>query len=54
MQINQLQQSLHQDFSTDRHRLVYWYDAGHFSEALDELSLDGVQVLNMAGMSTSG
>ncbi|MGM0985019.1 MAG: BREX-1 system phosphatase PglZ type A [Pseudomonadota bacterium] len=55
MQLDQLQQGLHNAFATDGHRLVFWYDApGHFADALDELSLDDVQVLNMAGQSTFG
>ncbi|SHL89523.1 BREX-1 system phosphatase PglZ type A [Vreelandella subglaciescola] len=55
MQLDQLQQGLQYAFFTDGHRLVFWYDApGHFADVLDELSLDGVQVLNMAGQSTFG
>ena len=37
------------------YRLVFWYDAqGHFADALDELSLDGVQIINMTGQATFG
>ncbi|SEQ21421.1 TIGR02687 family protein [Ectothiorhodospira magna] len=55
MQLSQLQQGLQQTFFSDGHRLVFWYDAhGHFADALDDLALDGVQILNMAGQSTFG
>lgn len=55
MQLDQLQQGLQHAFFTDVHRLVFWYDApGHFADALDELALDGVQILDMAGQSTFG
>ncbi|MGE4535332.1 MAG: BREX-1 system phosphatase PglZ type A, partial [Halomonas sp.] len=55
MDFKQLRQSLLQSFFTDGNRLVFWYDPpGHFAEALDELSLDGVQILNMEGESTFG
>ena len=55
MQLDQLQQGIQNAFFTDRHRLVFWYDApGHFTDALDGLALDGVQILNMAGQSTFG
>lgn len=55
MQLDQLQQGLRHAFVSDGHRLVFWYDPpGHFSEALDELDLEGVQILNMAGQSTFG
>ncbi|MDR5898846.1 BREX-1 system phosphatase PglZ type A [Halomonas vilamensis] len=55
MQLEQLQQGLHYAFFTDGYRRVFWYDPpGHFTDALDELALDGVQILNMAGQSTFG
>lgn len=48
-------EGLLQSFFTEGHRLVFWYDApGLFADALDELSLDGAQILNMAGQSTFG
>ncbi|MGO2383501.1 BREX-1 system phosphatase PglZ type A [Halomonas sp. AOP7-E1-9] len=55
MDTQQLQSGLQQTFITDGHRLVFWYDApGHFADALDDLALDGVQTINMAGQSTFG
>ena len=55
MQLDQLQQGLQHAFFTDRHRIVFWYDApGHFADSLNELALEGVQVINMAGESTLG
>ncbi len=55
MQISQLQHGLQRTFTTDGHRLVFWYDApSHFMDALEELALNGVQILNMAGKSTFG
>ncbi len=55
MDHNQLKKGLRELFYTDGHRLVFWYDApGHFADELDELSLGGVQILNMAGQSTFG
>ncbi|WP_019570754.1 BREX-1 system phosphatase PglZ type A [Thioalkalivibrio sp. ALE11] len=55
MDIKQLRQSLSQSFVREGNRLVFWYDApGDFGEVLDDLSLDGVQILNMAGQSTLG
>ncbi|MFI8751912.1 hypothetical protein ACIGG6_18165 [Vreelandella lionensis] len=55
MQRDQLQQVLQYAFFTDMHWIVFWYDApGHFADALLELSLDGVQILNMARESTLG
>jgi len=46
MQLNQLQQGLQQASFGDGHRLVFWYDdPGHFVDTLDELSLDGVQII---------
>lgn len=39
----------------DYHHLVFWYDApGHFADVLEEIALDGVQILNMVGQSTFG
>ena len=44
MQLDQLQQGLQHAFFTDRHRIVFWYDApGHFADSLNELALEGVQ-----------
>lgn len=55
MQLEQLQQGLQKAFFSEGHRLVFWYDAAKsFVDALDELALDGVQVLNMEGQSTFG
>ncbi len=55
MQLDQLQQGLQHAFFTDRHRIVFWYDApSHFADSLSELTLEGVQVINMAGESTLG
>ena len=55
MQLEQLQQGLQHAFFTDRHRIVFWYDApGHFVDSLSDLALEGVQVINMAGESTLG
>src|SRR5690554_1337252 len=55
MQFDQLLNGLQNAFFTDGHRLVFWYDPpGHFTDALNELALDGVQLLNMAGQSTFG
>jgi hypothetical protein len=50
MEYKQLQSGLQQAFTTDRHRIVFWYGAlGHFADSPSELALEGVQVINMAG-----
>ncbi|MGO3223660.1 MAG: BREX-1 system phosphatase PglZ type A, partial [Halomonas sp.] len=55
MQLDQLQQGLQHAFFTDLHRIVFWYDAPcHFAESLNDLALEGVQVIMMAGESTLG
>ncbi|MGK0547430.1 BREX-1 system phosphatase PglZ type A [Halomonas cupida] len=55
MDTQQLSEGLSKLFIIEKLRVVFWYDApGHFADALDELSLDGVQILNMAKQSTFG
>lgn len=55
MKSDQLQQGLQRAFFTEGNRLVFWYDAaGDFTKVLNDLALDGVQVLNMEGQSTFG
>ncbi|MEG0198200.1 MAG: BREX-1 system phosphatase PglZ type A, partial [Acinetobacter sp.] len=49
MNINQLKQGLEQAFYTERHRIVFWYDAEQsFSEEVKSLKLNDVHILNMA------
>lgn len=55
MDSKQLTQGLHQAFFAENHRIVFWYDPEqNFADALNELDLPDVQVLNMQGKSTFG
>lgn len=48
MNPRQLTQGLQQAFYTEGHRIVFWYDPEQaFTDALDQLALEDVQLLNM-------
>ncbi|HFF4736162.1 TPA: BREX-1 system phosphatase PglZ type A, partial [Acinetobacter baumannii] len=49
MNLDQLQKGLEQAFYTEKHRIVFWYDAEQsFTEEIKALELNDVQILNMA------
>ncbi|MEB5477562.1 BREX-1 system phosphatase PglZ type A [Acinetobacter pollinis] len=53
MNLSQLQQGLEQAFYTENHRIVFWYDAEQsFTEELQVLDLNNIQILNMANESS--
>lgn len=55
MNLSQLREGLEQAFHRENHRLVFWYDPEQsFIDELPSLSLDDVQVLNMANESALG
>ncbi|NLB10889.1 BREX-1 system phosphatase PglZ type A [bacterium] len=53
MNLAQLQKGLEQAFFNENHRIVFWYDAEKsFTEEVNELLLDEVQIINMEERST--
>ncbi|MFX6134005.1 BREX-1 system phosphatase PglZ type A [Acinetobacter nosocomialis] len=53
MNLSQITQGLEQAFYTEKHRIVFWYDAEQsFTEEIKSLELNDVQILNMADESS--